>query len=227
MEPNALDIQVDRWRRQPSSRLSHEITTALSDDVDRAIRAAGSEPGPLTRAEGKMLIVGALNNYQPTKGATFRTWANQHLAQLPRQLRASRFATRVPEMRARESVRLQDTIRQIEAETGFEPPDAVLADRLGMSLKRIANLRKYGRTEQLDDEQNTPEPQDRELIHAMVYYSLPPRDQFIFERMTGFNGVRALPAHEIARRLKVTPAAVSQRMARIQTFLQQAEEAAP
>ena len=61
---------------------------------------------------------------------------------------------------------------------------------------------------------------DKEAIWAdYVYYDLDPIDQKIFEWRTGRNGQKVLTVTEIAKRLKMSPASVSQRAKRISQLL--------
>ena len=48
-----------------------------------------------------------------------------------------------------------------------------------------------------------------------VHHDAAPIDQKILEWKTGFNGKAIIPTLEIARRLKISPSAVSQRAARL------------
>ena len=53
-----------------------------------------------------------------------------------------------------------------------------------------------------------------------VYHDLDTKSRKIFEWTTGYGGTKILPKQEIARRLKITPAAVSSRIQTIIAFLE-------
>ncbi len=64
------------------------------------------------------------------------------------------------------------------------------------------------------------------LRAQFLYHDLDPYDQVILEYGLGLNGSPKLPAAQIARRLKLSPGAVSQRASRIQQQLDELEDAA-
>jgi hypothetical protein len=68
---------------------------------------------------------------------------------------------------------------------------------------------------------------DRSMLRAQfLYHDLDPHDQVILEYGLGLNGSPKLPAAQIARRLRISPGAVSQRASRIQQQLDELEDAA-
>jgi len=220
------------WASTKDPATKARLVGALQPDIDRAIRSAGASVSPLTRGVGKQVIFDAIESFNPDNKTQFRTWANSQLQRLQRDLRPTRFSARIPELRSRESRRLYQAVQDIESETGYPPSDSQLADRLGLSLKKIRNLRKLGGTDQVPDEEvsgpqvadDNDEPTESGLIMDMVYHDLAPKDQSIFELALGYNGVASLPSKEVARKMKVSPAYVSKRLKVIQDRLKEAEE---
>jgi hypothetical protein len=59
----------------------------------------------------------------------------------------------------------------------------------------------------------------QESWHEFVYHDLDPIDQVILEHSLGLHGKQVLPNQDIARKLKLSPGAISQRKVRIQDQL--------
>jgi RNA polymerase sigma factor (sigma-70 family) len=196
--------------------------------MDHAIQTFGGQPSPLTRGLAKQVTLDAMKTFDPKGGASFKSWAQTQYQRLARPIRSTKFTMRVPEMRAREAHRVRGIISELEAETGFEPSDGEISEKLGIPLHRVQVARRSTAPEvvsnDLDTTQNHSPNEDSKLIHDMVYYSLPPKDQVIMEYIFGYNGVKPKSGIDVAQKLRITPAAVSQRVAKIRAMLQQAEE---
>ena len=221
-----IDQQFDTWYHSQTSPNMNKVLSSMVGDMDRAIQTAGGKPSPLTRGFAKKAVVKAMKSYKPGAGTKFRTWAQTSLRQLVRPVRQSRFTVKIPEQRARQAAKVRSLIDEIQAETGFEPSDATIADRLALPMSRVASARGGSAPEVTSGEifANAEPADESALINDMVYYSLAPRDQTIMEYAFGYNGVKPLKAVEIARRLKVSPAAISQRLAKIRQLMSDAED---
>lgn len=221
-----INQTFDTWTKSKTPGNMQQVISAMSGDMDRAIQTAGGQPSPLTRGFAKGAVIKAMQSFDPGAGTQFRSWAQTQLRSLVRPVRQSRFTVKVPEIRARQSAQMRSMIDEIQAESGFEPSDAVIADKLGIPLSQVAKVRTGGAPEVVSGEIYThDEPADESgLVKDMVYYSLAPRDQAIMEYAFSYNDVKALPSVDIARKLKISPAAVSQRLAMIRRMMAEAEE---
>ncbi|MFA5525222.1 MAG: sigma-70 domain-containing protein [Acholeplasmataceae bacterium] len=121
-------------------------------------------------------------------------------------------------------MRVKDIVAQLEADTGFEPADSDIADRLGISLKKVRQLRAGSVPEIINQGDNDVEEEltNEGLLQDMVYADLDSRGKVIMEHLTGYNGAPVLPAKEIAKKLKISPAAVSQRLNTVRQLLAEA-----
>jgi DNA-directed RNA polymerase specialized sigma subunit len=121
----------------------------------------------------------------------------------------------------------RNSLMQAEAELtdslSRPPADSELSDYMGLPLKRIQQIRKYhspavGATYEGMPTVGTSETEDSGW-QKFVYYSLTPIDQLIMEHTRGWNGKPVLGTNELAKKLKITPAAISQRKAKIQAMI--------
>ena len=221
-----IDDTYETWRNSRTPGNMHAVLKVMAGDIDRAIQTAGGKPSPLTRGLAKNIVVEAVNTFDPKAGTQFRSWTQSKLRSLVRPIRSTRFTVKIPEARARESARVRSYIDSIQSETGFEPSDEIIADALAIPMNRVNQARVGISPEVVGDEiWARPEAADNTaLIHDMVYTDLDPISQTIFEYTFGYNGVKPEPSTEIARRLKISPSAVSQRLSKINTVMSEAEE---
>lgn len=221
MDP--LDSGWTKWKTTGSQDDLNSLVSSFDKDIDYAISARGGEKeSPVSRGTARRLVIDAVKSYNPKQGTKIRTWVSTQLQQLGRKLRESRFTVKVPELAARRSFELKNEMARVEAETGFEPSVSDLADKLGISPSKISRLLASSTPEVLTEDTNVEED-DKQFVHDMVYHSLPPKDKSIMQYLFGYGGSKLLPGKEVARRLKITPAAVSQRAAKIRAILQEAE----
>jgi DNA-directed RNA polymerase specialized sigma subunit len=120
-------------------------------------------------------------------------------------------------------------------EHGREPSEGELADYTGLSKKRIAHIRKYDKSQTFetrlqgsDSQENVSMPtvvDEADMWEDYVYQSLSGRDQLIYDLRTGKQGSqRPLGVSEIAKKLKMSPSAVSQRLSKISEEIQRGPE---
>jgi RNA polymerase primary sigma factor len=120
----------------------------------------------------------------------------------------------------------------MKTDLGREPSDEELADITGIALPRVIKVRKRMRSrvpfsvaEGEDDDENSGTdvavsrrtPYD-DWVDA-VYHDLGEIDKIILQHRSGYRGAEILPNQEIAKKLGLSPAAVSQKAARIQARL--------
>jgi DNA-directed RNA polymerase specialized sigma subunit len=219
------------WQATPSPATSGALLKAVDPILKSAIKsyASGGE-SPVIRGQAKTLALDAFKNYDPAR-SSLRTHLLSNLQRLRRVSAQSGQVIRLPERVARDRVLLDTSTQQLADELGREPSDMEIADFTGLPLKRIAQVRKAARplaegrfvTESGEEETSAPavDPLQKrydqwlEFVHA----DLSPRDQYILERAMGMHGHKPMSPTNIAKALKVSPAAVSQRMQYIQTLL--------
>jgi hypothetical protein len=109
-----------------------------------------------------------------------------------------------------------------------------IADKTGISVKRINYVSKFrypmsqGSFSGMGEEENemfspAVEQGPSNTWFEFVYSDLDPTNQKIMEWTLGLHGQKPLSNQAIARKLRMTPGAVSQRKAKIQYILNQEE----
>jgi DNA-directed RNA polymerase specialized sigma subunit len=221
-----MDIpEYELWKTDPSPDNMAKVIESLAPTINAEVhRYPGSKP--ITRGRAKSLAIKAVKSYDPSHGAQLRSWVvtqMQPLARYNQQMRP----LRTSELAIRQAAELNRLREELSDTLGRDPNDAELADEIGLSVSRINTLRKSVKPtiyetafESEDDElasslPGTVDPDKFGIAEDVVYSSLGARDQMIYDLKVGRHGRTALANHQIAKRLGVTPALISQRSSQI------------
>lgn len=227
------------WKEAPSPENASILVQHLKPIIDSALTAYGGGPGSRTlSSRAKQLAITSLQTYDPKKG-TIRTHLLSNLRGLHRAAAAEQNIIQMPEQVALDRQVLQEAEKALTLELGHEPSTAQLADYTGLPIKRITYVRQAvlpaamggatAATADSDDEFDLARDaaaiipgQEDPAFHAWVefiYPDLSPRDQVILDYSLGLHGRRRLSPSQIAKKLGITPGAVSQRLQRLQETL--------
>jgi DNA-directed RNA polymerase specialized sigma subunit len=200
-----------------------EILKELDPTIAKAISAyAGGDQAYKTQA--RLLALEAAKSYDPSKGANLSTHVYGNLRRLQRISAQRGNLTRIPENAALERSQIQRAMREWQADHGVEPTTEDLANVTGLSRKRIDAVMN-NKPVVPDSMVQTPEGENLvaapdnqralDLYNHAIYDELDATDKRIYEWTTGYGKGTKLPSVEIAKRLNISPAAVSQRLNKI------------
>jgi len=229
------DFQDDfaAWQQKQTPQTTGNLLRKVRPVLDSAMNSFGSGQHRSTtlRSRAKRLAIDAFSTYDPQRGPLKRHLM-RNLQRLQRYAGQQQQIISLPERVAMDQMRTNEASRELEDQRGRPPSDQELADFTGLSLKRLAHIRRgvrplaEGQLDQPTASGDTPYmPATTSLASRkdpavdIVYSELNPTDQFILERMVGFNGHAVATPGALAKRLKLTPAAISQRLQRIQARL--------
>lgn len=227
-----FDTAYQQWKKRPGPDTMDALLKEADPVLDSAIQSYGGGNKAL-RGRAKVLAMDAFEKYDPQQGTKLRTHVMNQLQPLSRHQREYSSITHVPERVQLDAYRLKQEQSKFHDEFGREPSDGELAERTGLSAKRIRHVRTFNRPDMAesmftDDEggvvlPGTVKPDYQSVWIEYVHHDLDPVDQKILEWKTGYNGSKVLENQEIARRLGLTPGAVSQRSAKISAKLAEME----
>lgn len=221
------------WKADPTPAGNAAMLRALEPDIDKAIKTHVGKSNPLLKSQARKLAITGMQSYDPSQ-SRIRTHLYNQLQGLKRYNAKQQQTIKVPEriMLDRRGIDLLTT--ELEDELGREPTDQELTDRSGLSDKRLKRIREYqpsvneGYLSSLPGEGVSPGVQsDSDIWMQAVYEDLGSIDQKIFEWTLGYNGRRPLSNQEIAKKLKLSPGAISQRKVGIQRLIEMEADLSP
>jgi len=227
--------EYDAWLADPTPENLATTVQAMDPVIVSEVQRY-SGPKPLLRAKAKGLTIRAIQTYDPTRGAALRTWVTTQLKPLSRYSQRMR-PVRVPEAATRRAAELHSIGLRMAERLGHEPTNEELSDEVGLSLDKIEKLQRQSKPALTEsqiltpmNEEDTPSlpavdfPSPVGFSSEAVYQTLSKRQQTIYDWKTGSHGKRIISNKEIARRLGVTPALVTQISRRIAQEIQGVSE---
>lgn len=211
------------WKASGRPEHAAALLESVRPTIRHAIKLHVGEPNPLLESRARLMTLAGMRSYDPTR-AKLATHLTNHLIGLKRVNRQQTTILKVPERVSLDRYHLGEAVRDFADRHGREPSDAELATHTGLSLARVRRVKSYhpavaeGTLEALGVTPGVQGHDAEPIWHRIVYDDLAPRDQRIVD--LNRSGV---PNHEIARRLGVTPGAVSQRKAVIQRLFDDGE----
>jgi DNA-directed RNA polymerase specialized sigma subunit len=222
------------WKNNQTPETNTQILKSVQPVVDTALTMyAGVDHSPSIRSQAKLLALKALNSYSPERG-NVRNHLLSQLQSLRRMSAKEQNIISIPEQVGLDFQRISQAENELQDSLGREPTEGELADYTNLSRRRIQKIKSFNQplaegvvsspTEEgtSGGDIGSKIPGDRRADDAwldFVYGDLGPTDKLIMDMTLGRNGKRKAATQDIARRLNITPGAVSQRAAKIQEML--------
>ena len=222
---------ITKWQKDSKPEYTAVLLDKMKPTMSSAMHscAPGSEANMSVKAA--KLTLDALKRYDPSFGAEPSTYVFHNLKRLGRF--AAKSGAIIPESESRrlDQIRVQEAFDRFVDRKNREPSWQELADITGMSKRRVESLITNASTvvsessTLADDSMHDTVSQSGltdDDYYEYVYSSVGPIDQKIMEWSSGLHGGKVLSNAAIAAKLHISPAAVSQRKARIQMLLSDA-----
>jgi DNA-directed RNA polymerase specialized sigma subunit len=216
-----------QWKANPTPDNGAALMTYIDPYIRSAVRRHTGSDSPVNVGRAKSMMIDAIGRYDGR--ASMATFVDRQLLPMQRWAAKHRAGVKVPTSYAQERRKLAQAEQDFETDKGRLPSRAELADYSGISLSRIQKVLSTNLPSLSEKELATSEgfaqagdqgvEDDGQLWLKSVYYSLNPTNQFIMEHTMGLYGAKPLSNSEIAKKLKISPGAVSQRKANIQKLL--------
>lgn len=228
MNPRSQDSYTqayNKWVTDQSPENMADLVSAFMPTINSEIQQYSGQKN-LLRARAKSFVVNAIRTFDPMGKTKLNSWVVTNLKQLSRYGKRLR-PIRVSEDIIRNSAELNRVSADLEDRLGRKPTDDELQDETGWSIKTINKLREssiptvVGGEQERDVEEGGPvDPSVQKIdttqfLRDSVYMSLDDRDKLIYDYKLGDHGRDRLSGADIARKLNVTPAFISQRASSI------------
>jgi DNA-directed RNA polymerase specialized sigma subunit len=219
-----MEAAYENWKKDPTPERMGDFLEKAQPVISSALQSYGRGNQAL-ESRARILTAKAVKTYDSTKGTKLKTYLMTQLQPLNRISRDYSAATRVPERVSVDLYSVNQGGQEYFNQYGREASDKELADMTGLSMRRIAHVRKFSKSEMgesamTDDEgaimyPGTESPDPEKILLEYLHHDLDPVDQKILEWRSGLYGKKQISNNEIARRVNLSPGAVSQRAAKI------------
>lgn len=203
------------YRRQ---QLLEQLLDRFMGSIMSAVRAYQAAPLPYSvlQTEGVRVAAEAFEKFDPKHGVALSTYVHNYVRQrLNRYVIEHQNIARIPEYTALQIGALRQAEQELAERLQRPPTTDEIADHMGISVKQVARIRKSQRTSllegSLDADTLDTYMSDRNFERVMLaYYALTPEEKLVFDYSLGAHGQPRLPAAEIAKKLGVSNARISQ-----------------
>jgi DNA-directed RNA polymerase specialized sigma subunit len=223
------------WLKNQTPQYNTKVLAAVQPIVDTAISSyAGQNPTAAIKTRAKLMALKALKTFDPRIG-NVKTHLLSQLQGLRRLAAKEQNIIAIPEQVGLDFQKLTEAENELRDRLSRDPSDDEIADFTGLSTRRINKIRDFhkpvaeGSTviDTGDDYADSGgiaskipgQTTEQDAWAEFVYGDLSPTNKLIMDMALGLHGRRRASVQEIAKRLNITPGAVSQRAAKIQTML--------
>ena len=218
----------DQWRYEPTQNNLYNVVKSLQPTIQASL-ATMKGMDPNIKAKARVVAAKAVQSYDPNSGASLPTWVSSQLRQLTRDVRKSNNVLSVPENAQLDAYHIYKTELELEDELGRAPTVQEVADRAGMSIKKISTVKgkiKAVATDagfESDDGssivQNSTNDYSSEAMDY-VYNESDLKDQQLLEHLVGYGGSDIWDNKTIMEKLNLTPVQLSRRKMRLSQRIQ-------
>lgn len=197
----------------------HRVVKSLKPTIAYSLSSIGAVDDPRMRRQAEIFAADAVRRYDPNQGTNLRTWTTSQLQRIQRYKRENAGAIRVPDRARQDAYHLALTEAEYVDQHGEEPDLEQLSDKAAMSIDRIRKVRALTRPVVAEgalgsDAHSLPD-YDQEAL-SYVYQESGKENRKLIELVLGYGGNPPMSQAEAAKRLGMSTAQVSRRLAGLQ-----------
>lgn len=214
------------WKRSQSGTDLDALLRRLDPVVQAEVnRRAGTLSRDLLLGQARKLAVDAIRSFDPNRGVKITTHVVNQLQKLSRVNYTHQNAARIAEHHMLQFHTLRVARDDFAAEHGRDATTEELADHLRWSPSKLGQVQaQFQRSELLehagggggtDTRAHAFVATEHDPSIGYVYATLSPRQQKIFEHITGYNGAKMMKNPEIMKKMDITQGVLSYEKTRI------------
>lgn len=223
-----LNDAFDVWKKDSTTPNMTSLLGAANPVLDKAVTSYAGRTSPVLKSRAKVLALKAFRSFDPKRGAKLRTHLMIQLQPLRREAVRSGQILQTPERSVYDRTAIERARQEFSSTFQRDATDTEIADRVGLSVPRIRQIQSAPTVMtpgQMGESVAPPAIQEKasDIWLEYVYYELEPSDKHILDWRLGRHGQPKLSNNAIAKKLGMSPAAISQRTAKIIARLQEGE----
>jgi len=212
-----METEYLEWKNKPTPANTAKIVNKFSGLLHFELpKYMGKLPAGVIKSYGKSFIIDSLNTYNPDKGKLANHIVN-NLQRLNRINYETSSAVRMSEELQMGINMYKRAKEDLEARFHRDPTDEELSQELGWSISKVLRVKKQFKPEVLSGSLESAPAfiQMEDPVIDYLYHDLDPKDKMIFQHRTGYRGNPILGVTEIAKRIHMSPATVSNKAMKI------------
>ena len=213
-----MDEAYADWQKDQTPARMTKLLSAATPVLQSAVTTYVGSNDPVALSRAKLLAMRAFPKYDKKK-AKLRTFLLIQLQPLRRFAANRRYLMRIPQEVQQLSSGVNEAGHRLQEKFGREATDEELSDATGLSLKRLNYVRRLLTAETSESSYASPmavsTPSLADPYVDWTYASLDPLGKKIMEHRMGYRGKPVLPTNVLAKKIGISPSAITQRATRI------------
>lgn len=208
------------YQKSMNPRIAGKLVNRYTPTLNKFIgkyQSSSNLPKEIVRSYGKKFMISALKTYDPNKGASFDTHFNRNLQQINRVNYETSGVFRMSEELQMGAKKYQGSFDELRDKYGREPSAAEIADDLGWTISKVERVARQSfksvPESTLTFDPNVSYGKDSRLDY--IYHDLSDNDRIIMQHKTGYGGSPIMNNKQIAKKLKLSEASISQKSLKI------------
>ena len=226
---SALNDAIDKYiaKKEITDDEVKLISKGLNSVVNSSVKSYGASRNDLATI-GKTRAWRALKSWDKSKGVKLNTYLHGQLKSLYNANQITSNALKLPQRFSYERRKATDLMDSYKDKNGIEPSAEWIGEKMGVSAKKAGSL-LWGKNEVSSSQMNSEETGDNLVVVTgsdetrdssiwnAVYTDSDEKSKKIIEFLKGYNDSPVIRKKgEIAKKLKISNGALSQRIATIQ-----------
>lgn len=221
-----LTPEYEAWKASPGPATLTPLVSSLDPVIRSSLQSYGIQNDPVMLNAARIHAGQVVGRYDPSRGASLDTFIRQEMQRMQRVNAKRSSAIPIPGGVMVELASLSKEEEELEHQLGRPPTTAELADKTGISARRIEKIRSTYKPV-VTDRSGTPTGDDNVFMLAsqefdrdkfsrnLVYMDADAIDKKIMEWTFGMYGAPVLSKSEMASKLGISVPALTKRSSRL------------